>query len=238
MNLDNSFINVFFPIWKSSQIDLGGVIRWTPYLTDGNGKKMRKQSTLEHTHSFSLFAGTVAQMLNPFVFKETKRYLDLLLLEYAFKWHDHSEGLKGRDIVSPNKTDKDDVEEYSIFMEHIKDLPDFIKDEYEYAFLLQFALNSNKLFPDNAQEIIKDILDNFYYEALTFTALEKIEYLFYPLEMQEQHKHLLTWVIRRQLPGYQGFVKTLPGFREVIFTEGLEEQLLDYLKENENVPVL
>ena len=238
MNFENNFIGTFFQIWISSQVDLNKVKRWKPYYKDGIGKRMRRQNVLQHTHSFSLFAGTVAQMLNPFIFSKTGRYLDLLLLEYAFKWHDHPEGLKGRDIAAPKKRDEDDVEEYSIFMEHIKDLPESVKDEYEYAFLLQFALCGNKLFPDNAQELMKDILDNFYYEALTFSALEKFEYLFYPIEMEKQHKHLLTWVLSRQIPGYHGFVKTLPGFREILFTESLEEQLLDYLKENESVPAL
>lgn len=232
----NGFIGEFFPIWKSSQLDLGKVIRWSPYLVDGHGKEMRKQTTLEHEHSFSLFAGTAAQMLDPFIFKKSGKHLDLLMLEYGFKWHDHAEGLKGRDIIAPDKKDEDDVEEYVIFMEHIKNMPDFVKEKYEIAFLLQFALNNNVLFTKRAEDVMSMIRCDLFYESLVFTALEKLEYLFYPIEMREKHKYLLAWVIKRQLPGYQKFAKILPGFREILFPESLEEKLLNYLEENKNIP--
>jgi len=234
----NGFIGEFFPIWKSAQTDLVKVERWTPYLKDGIGKKdMRRQSTLQHTHSFSLFAGTAAKMMAPYLFQQSYGHqLDLLLLEYAFKWHDHAEGLKGRDIITPNKRDEDDVVEYIIFMKHIKKLPKVIREEYKLSFLLQFALNDNKLFDPEAQDVIDFILLNLHDEAVVFSALEKFEYLFYPIEMQKKHKYLLTWVIRRQISSYQKFAKILPGFREILFTESLEEQLLDYLKENKDTP--
>jgi len=239
LNLEGSFISKFFPIWKSSQTDLLEVIRWKPYLEDKIGKNMRKQSTLEHTHSFSLFAGTIAQMLDPFIFEKTGKHLDLLLLEYAFKWHDHSEGLKGKDIPAPLKRDEDDVQEYHIFMNHIEDLPKQVKEKYEKAFLLQFALNDNKLFPKEAKYIMENILKkDYFYEVLIFTALEKYEYLFYPIEMEANHDHLLTWVLRRQITGYQIYAEILPGFREILFSRELEQRFLDYLREHKDVPEL
>ena len=236
-NISGSFIELYFPIWKSSQTYLKDVLRWKPYLSDGIGKNMREQSVLEHEHSVTAGAMTVVRMIDPFVFEKTGKHLDLLFIHTAYMWHDHPEGLRGIDTPAPLKRDEDDVEEYLVFMEHIKYLPKQIKEEYERAFLLQFATNGNKLFPKEASYIIENILlKNYYYEALFFSAFERYEYLFYPKEMEANHEYLLTWVIRRQIIHYQKFARLLPGFREVLFSTTLELECLNYLKANEDVP--
>lgn len=230
-------LETFFPIWLSAQKDLSKVIRWKPRLNDGIAKKgMRRQNVLQHTQSFSCFAGTVLIEINEYFIKEKGEQLDLLLLERAFKWHDHAEGLKHRDIIGPLKKDQDDVDEYLAFMEHVDKLAPVVKKEYQYAFLLQFALDGNKLFPEEAQEIVDELKETRYFEAMLFKALEKFEYIFYPIEMRKKHKYLLTWLLRGILPRMQNCAKEIPGFREVVFTVLLEEQITDYLKAHEDVP--
>lgn len=235
--MHSSSFTLLYRLWESSQ-NLENVFRWSEYYEDGIDKGMKKQSVLSHEHTFSVFAGTAARLLNPYVFKKTGKHLDLLLLETSFKFHDHGEGLLGRDIIAPKKTSQDDLKEYLSFMEHIGDFPSFIKKEYEYAFLLQFALENPFCFPNDARCLMEDINSFHFFEALTFRALEKFEYLIFPMKNEKKHKYLLTWVIRKQLHMFKEFSEELPGFRDVLFTVEVEEMLLQYLKKNENVPEL
>jgi hypothetical protein len=232
-----TILEMFFQTWKSSQVDLSEVIRWKLHLNDGIAKVgMRPQNVLQHTYSFSLFCGIACSMLAPYVYAASRVRLDLLLLERAFKWHDYGEGLKKRDVHGVLKKAQDDVDEYLAFREHIKMWPTVIREEYKRAFLLQFVLKGNALFPDEAKKIMREIEEIYHYEAFIFTALEKFEYIFYPIEVEEQHEYLLTWVLRGGLPKMRKYVWEIPGFREVIFTDLLEGQIVEYLKAHEDVP--
>lgn len=242
MNLNNSFLGKFFPIWLGLQTKANEVFRWKEFYSDGIGQNMREQSVLGHEKSFSRFAGTACRMLDPYIFKKEGKHLDLLLLKESFGLHDDGEWILGRDIISPKKTDQDDVDEYIAFIQNIKDLPVLVKKEYEKAFLLQFTLDNNftiggsGLFPKSAEKIMDRLFKENYYEALIFSALEKLEYVFYPIEMEKNHKYLLTWVIRKRITYYQNLALSLPGFREELFSFELEEEFLKYLKEHEHVP--
>ncbi len=235
--MKESILDDFFPIWKNSQYKLHKVIRWSDYLEDGIGENMMKQSTLQHSFSFSIFADMCVLLLQPHMQNSLKKDLNEALLHRAFTLHDLAEGLtKNGDIIASKKTYADDLEEYIAFKEHFSKIRKNVFSKLEYAFLLQFAQDNPNCFPEKARLIMSKIYDVHYYEVIAFKALERFEYLFYPIWMQEKHPYLLTWVIRRNLPKYQEYAQRLPGFREELFTFSLEEWMQDFLKQNSNVP--
>lgn len=235
----SNILEEFLPLWIDSQYKLHKVIRWSNRINDGIGKKMILQSTLQHTISFVLFSTTSVMRLQPHIQEALGKKLDASLLKTTFETHDLGEMLtKEGDVSGPNKTYLDDLNEYLKVKELFSSMPVYVASELEYSFLVQFALSLPECFPHKAREIMSKIQKNHYYEALTFQALEKFEYLFYPLWMwkEKRHPYLLTWLIRLYLLRYREFAEKLPGFRQEIFTYSLEEWMLDFLKEHENVP--
>ncbi len=224
-------------MWEKSQFDLHEVIRWKKYLSDGVAtEKMVPQSTLQHTLSFSLFSNMAVMLLSPHVEQSSGKPLDEALLQRTFNIHDLGEGLIKRDVLAHEKTAHHDLEEYLAFLENISSLPSQVQQKMKYAFLLQFAIDNPEEFPKDAREMMDEIRDKHYYEMLTFKALERFEYLFYPIWMEKNHPHLLTWVIRNQLPSYQEFTNMLPGFRQEIFTHSIEKWMYEYLDAHKDLP--
>lgn len=235
--MKNSILEKFFPIWKNAQYDLHSISRWSDYLNDGIGKNMIRQSTLQHTLSVSLFGDKCTLLLSPYVKKFSGKELDESLMQRALKIHDLAEGLTEKgDIVAPKKTDKDDLAEYLAFKEHFSGMRKDIYEKYEYAFLLQFASKNPGCFPWEARELMEKISTFHYFETLAFQAIEKFEYLFYPIWMEKRHPYLLAWVMRNHLPTYQKLAPMLPGFREEIFTHSLEKWMNNYLEEHKHIP--
>ncbi|MFA4975377.1 MAG: hypothetical protein WC839_02900 [Candidatus Paceibacterota bacterium] len=236
-SFNSSIIGKFMPIWISSQEDLSKVIRWADRLNDGIGKRMIRQTTLKHQHSFALFCSASIICLQPHIEMAFRKKLDANLLKDAVEMHDLGEGLtlKG-DIPAPCKTDLDDLNEYLAVEKLYSDMPKIVWNELGYAFLLQFAIKNPSCFPERARILMEKIKKDHYYEALTFQALEKFEYLFYPKWMLKRHPYLLVWVMRGNLKKYREFAEKLPGFRQEIFTPSLEDWMLNFLEENKNVP--
>ncbi len=224
-------ISEFYPLWVSSQVPLYEVKRWGTYLNDKKyGSKMRKQSTLEHIHSFCIFADAALIQMMPYFPKVMIAPLDQVLLMRSFRIHDHGEGLMKRDIPELLKDGNHDLEEYVAFMEHIKGQPQIVQKEFQYAFLLQFALDNPPSFPDEAREIMKRISKRHYFEAMSFKALERFEYSFYAYEMKDKNPNILPEVIERQFPHYQMYKDQLPGFEEVLFTEPVRKWMLSLIR--------
>lgn len=235
--MKGSILDSFLPIWVNSQYKLHKVIRWSDYVEDGIGKNMVKQSTLQHSFSFSIFSSIAVMLLQPHMRNSLRSNLDEALLHKVFEIHDLGEGLtKNGDVIAPKKTASDDLKEYIAFKEHFSNISKRVFEQLEYAFLLQFALENSNRFPMHARLVMDKIYKVNYYEALTFKALERFEYLFYPLWMKDKHSYLLTWVIRKQLPYYKDYAEKLPGFRQELFTYSLEAWMNNFLKQNKDVP--
>jgi len=236
-SLEGTILDWFFPIWRASQVPLYEVKRWGGmnfFKGENDIIGLRQQSVLEHVHSFSRFVDTAVLLIDPYIrmFKHT--FLDKELILRCCRIHDDGEGLLGVDIKAPQKTEQDDLNEYVAYMEHIQRLPKTVRNINEHAFLLQFALNNSPCFPNKAKRIMKEIMKSNYYEAVTFHIMEKFEYIFFPLELKDFDGDLLANVIKRQLPFYQKYVENnlLPGFREEIFTEQVENWMLEYLEKH------
>lgn len=229
--MKNTLIGKLYPLWLSSQTDLNDVIRWSHCLDDEN--KMRRQSTMAHTVSVCLVIQVAIMLL-----KKHNPDLDVALLQRAFQFHDISEGLLKRDIMYHHKVDNDDVNEFFAFEEQISGLPTDIRYQLIEAFLLQFAEKNSEAFPERARHIMTKLWDEKRIECLCFAALESWEYHFYAHEMEESesHEYLLTWVLRKQTHRLQEYAKSIPGFREEIFTLEHEEFALSYLEEHSHVP--
>ena len=177
-----------------------------------------------------MFVDVAVTLMNPHLKKRGVAPLDTMLIQRCCMLHDHGEGLTGRDVLDHKKSDKTDLEEYLSFMDHIKDLPLIIQQQYEHAFLVQFALSNSPIFPEKAREVMRNILYYNYFEALTFKACERFEYIFYAVEMETALPDILTQVIQAQLPHYQIYAQKLPGFREILFTEDVEKWMQECME--------
>ncbi len=221
-----NLVETLLPVWNMSQNELSDVIRWGPYVE--KNPKVWKQSTLQHTLSFSIVANVCVKLLK----KHVK--LDESLIQTAFMIHDLGEGLTRRDITADNKKDEDDLEEYEAFKKAFDFLPEQIFTQYQKAFLLQFAWKNPECFPYAEKILMGQLNANFQNEVLTFRALESWEYIFYPLEMYKQgvDDGLLVRVLERQLPVLKFMALTLPGFRAEIFTYEFEKLMSNHVKDN------
>jgi len=232
--LEDSILKWFFPVWLSAQEPMYNVKRWGGINFNDNGNicGLRQQSTLEHVHSFSLFVDVAIAEINKYIIAINHNKLNYELIHRCCLIHDHSEGLLNKDIKDYLKTDENDLLEYTTFMEHIRNFSSSIQHQYRYAFLLQFATMNAECFAEKERETMSSIMKNNFYEALAFKAFERFEYLFSPIEKVDRDPDLLASVIRNQISYYKIYIKKLPGFREEIFTEQVENWMLEYLEKH------
>jgi len=232
--LEGSILDWFSPIEKNV-INLNKIKRWGGFSFHNKDiPGLETQSVMEHVSTIIRLIDVVIILIDPYIRTYKHKFLDKILLLRSFEVHDDGKALLKRDIIAPKKTEKDNLNEYIAYIQYLKKLPLIIQDKYEYAFLLQFALKNPVCFPNKAREIMKRIRKIHYFEALTFEAVEKFEYLFYPLKIKNFDGDILANVIRRQLPFYQKYIENnlLPGFREKIFTEKVESWVIEYLKKH------
>lgn len=235
--ISNTLIEQMFDMWLTSQTHLQKVKRWSKYIKANT--KLRKQHVLHHQYSVCLVMLPVLLKL-----KQYHPSLNTELVKDCFQTHDIAEGLLGLkyDVLASDKKQHHDLQEYLAFKATIKNFDSIVRDHFHLVYLLQFAHKSDdelSMFPEEALRLIVFIRKTYQYEANLFPALESWEYLFYAYEgyLHHQDSYILVNVLRRQVPFLQASCAQIEGFREVLFPLHFEEKLLEFIKENEDIPV-
>ena len=188
------------------------IIRFGQYVEEF-GPRIREQDGHEHRASVS-FLFTYAMM------KLRKHVaLDEGLLLRCINHHDEPEGIIGKDVIAPTKTDKDDLEEYLAFESIYSELGDDVWPELQRAFLLQFCLTNPACFPDDARTIMGALAKEKRNEALFFDGVQRIDYLYYAYECHLRGVHkILHGVAVRQVEKLDRIAQELPGFQKELWT--------------------
>jgi len=158
------------PTWLEPQEELLAVVRWSRWENKG---EVRRQNTLQHTHSILFLAATVLPRL-----VEYGAVKDQALILSALLVHDHGEGILKRDVLYDNKTIGGDVDEYKAFVRRNERLPTKSWNALHRAFLLQFAHKDPEdilAFPLEAQVILEGLEEDHAGDALIFSALEHLD---------------------------------------------------------------
>lgn len=225
--------------WRQPQQGLPGVIRWGKYYRgDGSFPGVRKQDSLQHSHSISVLG-------IPFMHELwMHHFFDLLLVHQALLIHDVGEGITNEDHAYLDKNPSHDVAEYIAFHDlYFGAWGEIGFARLERAFLLQFALKGNhELFPDRARGVLAFLRDNYAREARVFDAIERLDYLFYALEqhifcpsdasaeIREICARGLVQTLRNQIPALNRLASELPGLAEVIWSSEIVAELREFLK--------
>jgi len=204
-------------VWKSAQVRLPKVLRWSKYI--GRDEGVRPQNNLEHSFSIALLGTLVIEQLRLHV------ALDEGLLITALCIHDVGEGEIGQDTLYIDKSNDQDLREYNAFCALYRGLPDPVFDHFHRAFLLQFALKRQSGFPADAVRILHELAERKYFEALAFEAIERWDYLLYAAEQYSElgNEKILVQVLRHQLSHLNRLSKELPGFGEIIWSRSTAE---------------
>ncbi len=197
-------------------------LRWSKYVLYENGKSaedngIRRQNVEEHTLSKLLAFGMIMPLLLDKFEKVFGRKIEYNLLWVCIVNHDFGEGLRKQkfDVLANDKKDSHDLEEYLLLMEFLdkSGLKDpVIKNFFQKAFLLQFALTSHEVFPEDAKKIMKGIRENEVERntAILFQILEKWEYFFYALEHKEKHPTISDDVASFNSPKISHWISMYP----------------------------
>ncbi|MBT6254231.1 hypothetical protein HOI83_03310 [Candidatus Uhrbacteria bacterium] len=203
-------------VWTMTQRLLPTITRWDKYLRGLGIKHPRTQNSLDHSYSATLLSVMMLSKLTKYV------NLDWALLIIAVLVHDTGEAEKGSDTLYIDKTPDDDALEYRYFTERFMELEPLMFGVFQRAFMLQFAGKPKvlALLPENAQRIARDLRERNPLEVLAFDALERWDYMMYPLEhFSNTGDHvMLLQVLRHQIPHMGRLVDGLPGFGEEIWT--------------------
>jgi hypothetical protein len=201
--------------WMKPQVLMSEVVRWGSYLQTNGGASIRRQNTLQHTHSLWFMADLLLFKLSGYV------QLDEVLIMRACHYHDVGESLCGFDVPYAFKNTEQDLNEYLAFCDLHSKLDEEFFMKTKKAFLLQFAGKDMAGFPDEALKIMELLNEQNRYEVLFFEALERLEYFFYPLEHcldGKDHLVLLKSVVENQCPSLDRLADSLPGFKETMWT--------------------
>ncbi len=218
----------------NAQQPMHKVVRWGPHLK--HDPRLRKQSTLEHAFSFDVFVSIACALL-----EKAEATIDYRLLQSAATFHDLGEGLRGRDIDYLSKTQSHDVEEYLGFCQQISGFDDMVQRDLKKSFLLQFVTreeNISEEFPEEAQEILRELYHQRFREAIIFKGLEAFDYLFYGIEHLAKHQdpRNLVWVLRVQFERLNSFAAIVPVFGEAIWTQERRAWCAGFLEEHSHLP--
>ena len=236
--MKGTMIGQFFDTWLKSQILMSEVERWSRFRR--LNPSLRRQSSLHHEYSICLILIPVL-----FKFKSINHLLDTEFLKDAFMVHDMSEGLlkMQADISFVEKVKYDDLEEYRVFIKHLKSINGLEKsifDYFEKCFLLQFAHKGKEdldIFPKKTLSVLNKLKKKFPNEVQLFPALEQWEYIFYAYEGFIKHNDLVIFinVLRNQVPDLVRYSQEIEGFQEILFPKFFEDELLHFMEINKNV---
>jgi hypothetical protein len=193
-------------IWRSGQILLPNIIRWSKYVDNRQYGSVRSQNTLQHTHALVTLGSIMIPVL--------AAGLDEVLLLKALHFHDEGEGLVGFDTLYIDKSELGDLKEYLAFRQNYCQLPARILERLETAFLLQFASKNPECFPPKARSIMTQLQHDKTMEILAFEAIERFDYYLYAVEQFVDHDNIaiLLQTLRNQIDRLDGLAQILPGF--------------------------
>jgi hypothetical protein len=229
VSLDDVFTawGPYIDVWKSAQIGLPEVTRWSKYLSDEANGGVREQNSLQHSHSITRFGDIFMIMLKPFV------VLDETLLGRALSIHDEGEGVIKQDTLYIDKTESGDLQEYEGFVSVYSHLPTQVYEELQRAFLLQFAMKNPISFPVDAREVMAQL--SFYHasECYAFEAIERLDYVMYAMEqfIERGNAKILVQVLRGQIPHLDRLAAEANiGIEEVFWTDVQSTQFKQFLE--------
>lgn len=196
LTAQDSFLIRVIDVWKSGQVLLPEVIRWSKYV-NAEDSKVRKQNSLQHSHSISVFA--------TIFLTKTRSYLilDEELVKDAVHNHDHGEGELKFDTLYIDKTEQGDLDEYLAFAKRFSNLEDQdLFFEFQRPFLLQFALKNPEIFPEDARKIMSELAFYREKECKAFDAIERLDYLLFAFEQYNEvgDEVILVQTLRGQIP--------------------------------------
>ncbi|MDD4819102.1 MAG: hypothetical protein PHH27_02910 [Candidatus Colwellbacteria bacterium] len=211
-------------IMLTAQIIFLGVYRWSRL-----GKGVRRQNVLQHSYSITILARIIIEKLSYYL------ELDKDLLLTAFLVHDHGEGELKRDVCAGDKNkagNDDDLREYFAFVKCYEKLEPKMFQVFHRAFLLQFCLKDHTGFPREAVKIMESLEFESHFDALTFRAIELVEYLLYAMEQDKKGNRpdLLAEIYEQCLPEIEEISGKLPGFESEIWTAEVSAFFEAYLR--------
>jgi hypothetical protein len=219
-----------FPFWIDSQTSLAQVERWSKYKR--RNPELRRQTTDVHSAALTILASRIL----PTISEANDTVLDIALILTTCSIHDLGEGILKIDTHFLDKTVQGDVAEYEAFDGKYHGC-DTGWTEWRKAFLLQFCLGDTDLFNETARRILLNLREEFYPEAVTFSAIEAFDYILYAIECWNQHKDevILTHVLRNQPLRIEGFLQIVPGL-SVIWTPQLRKWCTLFVEAHKHVP--
>ncbi len=223
-NLPGTVLGPSLDVWHRIQSEQDKIVRFSGH-TKRFGHRIRWQNGYEHQCSVTVLCTEFLIRLRPYV------TLDELLVTRCFLLHDIPEGLLQRDILAPLKKKKDDVDEYLAFKKLFQLLGTMVWSELERAFLLQFALDDNNLFPSEALAVMADLRKNRRNEALAFDGIQSMDYIYYAEECCDRGdvSVVLEEVVTNQWEKMNRIATLLPGFPDVVWTPERRKYFSKYL---------
>ena len=228
MNTYTAWENIIDVI-KSGQVGLSTVIRWSKYDKEEGGG-VRIQNSLQHSYSIALLGKMLIHKLRDYV------TLDEPLLITALLVHDHGEGEINKDTHYIDKSVDGDLDEYLAFTQRYSALGKSQFEEFQKAFLLQFALKNPSCFPEQSRKIMEQLEQHKLLECNAFDAVERWDYLLYAIEQFEErgNKKVLVQTLRNQIPHLNRLAEVaLPGFGAEIWTTQMRLWCQNFVSEHD-----
>jgi len=218
MQKTNNVLDPIFPVWFALQHGQEKIVRFGPF-HDEFPHKLRKQNGHEHRCSVGFLFMVAMIKIRSYVL------LDELLLTRCIELHDVPEGITGIDRPSPSKKAKHDLHEYLVFRDLYKPLGREIWLEARRCYLLQFALTRPTCFPHDARKVMDELHAKNYHEASFFDGVQRLDYLYYAYECHRKHRvtAVIKDVSRNHFVHLEQIAKSLPGFRQTIWTYELSQ---------------
>ncbi len=219
-------VRTMIDLYEFTEVELSRLLRWKRFVPDdvlaiwqalheGNsGVGLQPVSV----HAFSLGAFV------DFMIDRLCRYvsLDRELLQLCVRYHDHGEGLLGRDVFKHEKSSHD-VEEYLATMQHFRAVFDGQVPGLIYrAYLLQHCLTNPEDFPSEARAVMAELGRIYRHEARAFRVAEELEYLLFSYRHRERAPDLFSEVVARDMPRLNTHAPELPGCTVALWTGEVE----------------
>lgn len=228
---DNAEWKGIMDVWKSGQISLPQVIRWSKYSNNNDEGGARVQDSLQHSYSLTILGKIVIYKLREYAVINESLLLTALLV------HDHGEGEIKKDTLYIDKTVEGDVDEYIAFQKRYKALDSELYQEFERAFLLQFSLKNSTAFPESARSIMSNLAVQNRNECLIFDIIERLDYILYAFEqyVDRGNVKILVQTLRHQMSHLDRLSLDVTGLGEVIWTPLTRESFESFLRQYEGL---
>lgn len=222
-------------MWTILQDKQSNVFRWKDYAECN--PRLSKQSNAEHVPSVGRLFHDVVPAL-----KYHNPRLNVELLLGAIHYHEDGEALIGSDELWHNKGQERDLLEYKVFLESIADNDVTIRGRSEEMFLLQFITGPTDLleaYNMGTANWLRHLRKNFSLEGKVFNALEKADYYMYAKKRGYDECGdvvILVHVLRNHTGPLDEYAKTIPGFREHVWTQAHSESAKEFMERYAGIP--